>query len=114
MGQEEWASLQHALQLLVTQFLRDEVSVFVLLNFVTSMYALGAFCTKVRRFFVSENPLTAALASLTCMQEAYVTGVYGASSRLKAQSITNNDCIDCSSRGRLNVREDCSICEVVP
>ncbi len=50
MGQEEWTSLQHALQLLVTQFLRDEVSVFVLLNFVTSMYALGAFCTKVRFF----------------------------------------------------------------
>ena len=48
MGQEEWASLQHALHLLVAQFLRDELSVFVLLNFVTSIYALGAFVTKVR------------------------------------------------------------------
>jgi hypothetical protein len=47
MGQEEWASLQHALQLLAAHFLSDELSVFVLLNFVTSMYALGAFITKV-------------------------------------------------------------------
>ena len=47
MGQEEWASLQHGLQLLAAHFLSDELSVFVLLNFVTSMYALGAFITKV-------------------------------------------------------------------
>ncbi len=64
MGQEEWASLQHALQLLVTQFLRDELSVFVLLNFVTSMYALGAFCTKVRLSFLSTNQLMSVLATL--------------------------------------------------
>ena len=63
MGQEEWASLQHALQLLVTQFLRDELSVFVLLNFVTSMYALGAFCTKAR-LLPSANLLTVLPACL--------------------------------------------------
>ena len=66
MRQEEWASLQHALQLLVTQFLRDEVSVFVLLNFVTSMYALGAFCTKVCSFPSANLPLPA-LTTLACV-----------------------------------------------
>ena len=62
MGQEEWASLQHGLQLLAAHFLSDELSVFVLLNFVTSMYALGAFVTKVCKMLTSTLLLALAIA----------------------------------------------------
>ena len=46
MGREEVAALRSALALLATHFLADHFCVVVLLNFVTSMYALLAFATK--------------------------------------------------------------------
>lgn len=47
MGPDEVTAIRTALGLLATHFLADQFSVVVLLNFVTSMYALAAFATKV-------------------------------------------------------------------
>ena len=55
MGADEVAAIRTALGLLASHFLADQLSVVVLLNFVTSMYALAAFATKV---LSSDKPAT--------------------------------------------------------
>ena len=53
----------------VTQFCATELSVFVLLNFVTSMYALGAFVTKVRVLWRTD--CDAVMHGAVCMAREY-------------------------------------------